>query len=413
MLWLIVPPIAALMPVRPGTLWGDLLVELRRLASWIAPSSPLSLLVDWSWFSGVPDLAGPLSDRLRTMLAIQAAVFAFGLFGSVVGLRLREPHPTAWDPHRGYRPPVGDDPIYWREYELPRRGSRLPVAVILARQLLIIIRTLLLLTFQAVFLAVAVAIPIGLVIASGYYSYFAFREWWGFDPYPPGIGGSPRDQLNFFLRVVTSMLGLMPMLFAGGVADRIMVERNKKTWEPLLTTPLTGPEILRSKMRVSARITWSAIRWLIPLWLLGLACGGLHPLGALLAATGLAAGTWLNLAIGVRVAIRPGATTRSLNYVSVLWVLAMLPIGGLTIVAPLCSARDLDALRAIDPDLPWRAVAVLLAVALAMAGLAWSLIRRCFRRFDEWVGRPHHASEPLSEPVFRSTAADSAGILCR
>jgi hypothetical protein len=149
------------------------------------------------------------------------------------------------------------------------------------------------------------------------------------------------------------------------------------------------------------------------LWLLGIVCGGLHPLGALVAAAGLAAGTWLNLAIGVRVAIRPGATTRSVNYVAVLWVLAMFPIGGLTIIAPLCSARDLEALRAIDPNLPWRATAVLLAVALAMAALAWSLIRRCFRRFDEWVDRPHRASGTSSGPVFRSTAADSAGILCR
>ena len=74
---------------------------------------------------------------------------------------------------------------------------------------------------------------------------------------------------------------------------------------------------------------------------------------------------------------------------------------------------DLDALRAINPNLPWRAIAVLLAVALAMAALAWSLIRRCFRRFDEWVGRPHRTSATFNEPVFRSTAADSAGILCR
>src|SRR5690242_9680678 len=67
MFWLVVLPLIARMPARSGTIWGDLLVELRRLASWIAPSSPLSLLFDWSWFSGGPDLAGPLSDRLRTM----------------------------------------------------------------------------------------------------------------------------------------------------------------------------------------------------------------------------------------------------------------------------------------------------------------------------------------------------------
>ncbi len=82
------------------------------------------------------------------------------------------------------------------------------------------------------------------------------------------------DQLDLFIRAVTFVLGMLPMIFAGAVADRIMVERSKKTWESLLTTPLTGAEILSSKMRVAARYIWTAARGLIPLWLLGIVCGG-------------------------------------------------------------------------------------------------------------------------------------------
>ena len=59
-MWLGGIPFITLLPVRSGTLWGDLLVELRRLASWIAPSSPVSLLTDSSWFSRAG--SGALSD---------------------------------------------------------------------------------------------------------------------------------------------------------------------------------------------------------------------------------------------------------------------------------------------------------------------------------------------------------------
>ncbi len=130
MMWLVGFPVFALLPVRSGTLWGDLLVEIRRLASWIAPSSPLSLLTDQSWLTGPASASDTLPPRLSTMLAMQAAVIVLAMTGAVAGLRLREPHPRNWDLHRGYRPPVSDDPIFWREYVLPWRGSRLPMVVI-------------------------------------------------------------------------------------------------------------------------------------------------------------------------------------------------------------------------------------------------------------------------------------------
>ena len=171
-----------------------------------------------------------------------------------------------------------------------------------------------------------------------------------------------------------------------------MIERSKKTWEPLLTTPLTGSEILSSKSRVAARYIWAAARWLIPLWLLGIACGALHPLGALAAAASLAAGIWLGLAMGVRAAIRPGATTRSVNTAAAIWSLTMMVVGGLTVIAPLCSGRDLDRLRAGDARLPGLLAFVVVAAAHRDGRPGPVVTRRCFDRFDEWSGRPHRAA---------------------
>jgi ABC-type Na+ efflux pump permease subunit len=410
MIWLGLP-LAGLIPVRSGTLVGDILVELRQLAVWVAPSSPLSLLTDPSWCSGPGSIAGPLRDRLATMMALQAALIALAMAGAVAGLRLREPHPTSWDPHRGYRPPVGDDPIFWREYDLPRRGSRRPTVIVLAHRLLIVIRALLLLALQAVFLVAAMAIALGLVLGTGWFAYFAFREYWGIDP-PPAWAAGPRDHFNGFIRTVSAFLGLAAMVGAITVIDRIMIERHKKTWESLLTTPLTGREILTSKIRAITRSLWLAARWLVPLWLLGIVCGAVHPLGAALGAAGLAAGTGLNLALGIRIALRPGATTQSVASSTVLWTPALVAIGLVTVVVPLCSPRELDGLRSHDARLPWLLAAGLVAASLAMAALAWFLIRHCFERFDEWAGRPHRPLGPASRagpgPVDRGAAVAEA-----
>ena len=110
------------------------------------------------------------------MLVLQSDVIVLALGGAVACLRLREPHPNWWDPHRGYRPPVGDDPIFWREYVLPMRGSRLPVTVMLARRLLVLLRLVLVLAIQLILVALAVAVPIGLFLGAGWFGYLALRE---------------------------------------------------------------------------------------------------------------------------------------------------------------------------------------------------------------------------------------------
>ena len=48
--WLLVPPVVSMFPIPSGSFWGDLLIEIRQACSFVAPSSPVSLLTDRAWF---------------------------------------------------------------------------------------------------------------------------------------------------------------------------------------------------------------------------------------------------------------------------------------------------------------------------------------------------------------------------
>jgi hypothetical protein len=280
----------------------------------------------------------------------------------------------------------------------------------MARRLLVVLRTLLLLALQAALIVAVGAVLIGVVVAAAWYGYFAFREAWGFDASPAGPFAA-RDQLSGFVLFMTFMLGAMPMVGAAAVSTQITLERDKQTWEPLLMTLLSGPEILSSKRRVVARALWVAQRWMAPLWLLGIGCGAVHPLGAVLAAVGLVAGTRLGLALGLRAAIRPGATTRSANTTFAAWYLATLLVGGFTVVGPLIPPRAFEGV----PWVPRLGAIALAAVAVAMVVWERLLTRRCFERFDEWVGRPHRsgAVEPGRGDSAEPDAEAAVGSMAR
>ena len=98
--------------------------------------------------------------------------------------------------------------------------------------------------------ALVVAVPIAMLVSVGWFGSLAFRELWEQRSY---AGGSyqDRDRFNLCVRAVTracwacSLSCHMPAL----VAARFTTERDKKTWESLLMTSLTGAEILAAKTR--------------------------------------------------------------------------------------------------------------------------------------------------------------------
>lgn len=172
--WLILPPILSIMPIRTTNLWGTLLAEFKTLCALIAPSSPLSLVTDPSWYLRPGSVN--LQARVALMIGLQALFGLLALGFTVSRLKARETNPNWIDPTQGYRPPCNDDPIYWREHELPLRQGSEPLIVIRLRYVLIIIKAILINVLILLVTLLALAIPIGLTVATMYYGVAAFKE---------------------------------------------------------------------------------------------------------------------------------------------------------------------------------------------------------------------------------------------
>jgi hypothetical protein len=410
-LWFFGFPILSRIPARGGALWSDLLVEIRRLASWIALSSPLSILTDQSWLARAS--LNALSNKLLLMVVLQLVLIVLALWGAVASLRLREPHPRSWDAHGGYRPPVSDDPIFWREYVLPWRGSRVPAVVLHMRYMWITIRAIIVMLLQLAVYALSIVVPLAMLISVGWFGGLAFEELWTQRSFTGGIYQA-RDRFNLCIRAVTAMLGVIPLMsLPSFVTARFTSERDAKTWESLLMTSLTGPEIISAKTRATARGFWSVYRWLVPLWVLGVACGSVHPVGAVLAGAGLPVLAGAGLALGTWAGIRPGSTTRAATSASSFWSLGLMIVGGLVVIAPLCSVREFAIFWSWDGRLRWPIVVMVPALLVSVGFFARSLSRRCAENFDVCVGRPHRdpamARTPKNGPAEMGVRASSSG----
>jgi hypothetical protein len=384
--WLIGPPVMTVIPVTSGSLWGELLAELKSLCSLVAPSSPVSLLTDPGWYYHRPG-ALDLQGRVALMVGLQT-LFGLAALGLAAGrLKAREKNPNWADPTRGYRPPCGDDPIFWREYELPMRRGSGSAIFMLVRYVWILIRSVLISLLTLLAVLVSLAIPLGLLIATIYYGSAAFRELWdhGYGPNGPFVA---RTHFNLLIRSATGLLGLLPSLgVASLVSARITTERDKKTWDAFLTTPLESEEILRSKARVSLTGLGQTAKALPILWAIGLACGVVTLPGLALAAVDLLMVAWANVALGLYLGLRPGTTVEASNRAG-WWLLGLMLSHTPMLAAALASPRELATFATWDLRIRVGLVLVGLAVPVLTGAVAWSWTRRVRERFDEWVGRP-------------------------
>jgi ABC-type Na+ efflux pump permease subunit len=214
------------------------------------------------------------------------------------------------------KPAVGDDPILWREMQTSR-ASLLSSAVALLIYPVIYCA----LGYGTLFYARHACVE---VWRHGYSSGItsAERPEWNIFVrfFMPGYGvAEPADvartELNLFLRSVTVPLVFLIWVVAAGMSSEgITSERSRETWNSLIATPLVAREILRSKMLAAL---WR-MRWLLAtplgLWTIGLAAGGLHPIGFVASVLTLAALTWFMLTFGVFCSLRtpdPAAVTAS------------------------------------------------------------------------------------------------------
>ena len=383
--WLLGPPIVTIMPVTTGSLWGDLLVELKRLCTLVAPSSPLSLLTDPGWYYRTNAIS--LEGRVALMIGLQALFGLLAVGFAADSLKAREKNPNWMDPTRGHRPTCGDDPIFWREFDLPMRQGSGSLFVIRLRYVWILVRAVLLSALTLAVVLLSLAVPIGLLVATIYYGQAAFHELLEY-----GYGGNgafvDRARFNMLIRAGTGLLAFLPALFAASlIAARITTERDKKTWDAFLTTPLTGAEILRSKARVAV----SGIRqsaWPLPfLWAIGLAFGVVTLTGIVLAAIDLVLAIWASVALGLYLGMRPGTATAVSNRASLV-TLAFFAFHTPLLAAALASPPELAIFASLDVRLRWGLALAALAVPILTGLFALVLTKRTLARFDEWVGRP-------------------------
>ena len=196
------------------------------------------------------------------------------------------------------RPPVGADPMMWKERHTSRAGgvARLLMSTgALAGFVLIGC-----VTFDAIQRA------LGEIRA----------DWW------EDVGRSTgRGEFNLVLRGLTALIGFVWLLgtavtAAGGVAG----EREEDTWLSLTATPLTGWEILRAKM-VGAVLRFRSLAWTLAiLWGLGLATGSIHPAGVLLDVAVLGSALACVAALGTYHSLRSASVLKALS-ATVLWLL--------------------------------------------------------------------------------------------
>lgn len=123
------------------------------------------------------------------------------------------------------------------------------------------------------------------------------------------------EELNAWVRTCTCIIGSLTLLAVGiRAAGAISSEREKQTYDSLMTTPLDSDEILVGKWLgsvFSVRLSWL---WLGSVWLLGLIMGALHP-----GAIPMLIGAWLVYAavialIGLAFSINCRSTQRATIY---------------------------------------------------------------------------------------------------
>ncbi len=203
-------------------------------------------------------------------VSLPRSLSAYSIFHGVVALAsvltasimlrrtsLGEPRPRR-EKSAAQRPPVGDRAMVWKEV-YAERGA--------ASQWYILVPVILLIGGTISYLLWAVWVYSAYKNGSGYDGQSFWTQW--------------REEWNAWVRTVGTILACL-MLF--GVAIRaaysIRVERDRESFDSLLTSPLSSEEILYGKWLGSILSVRLMMGLLALVWGLGLLTGGLHILAA-------------------------------------------------------------------------------------------------------------------------------------
>ena len=319
------PPATPLSLVTPATLAGW---TGRGLIAWLLETltliRPSGLTAGWTG-------PGALTVALGRMIGWQVACAVVFLFWAAWRLRpvtrgladapRRKAVLGSQRRHSHARPPCGDDPMLWKE-RISR--DRVPAQVGLWFGLLGF-GLLTLFTHERFIRDYRRALDEFFV-----YGYSSRPHHWDF---------FARDRFLSDL-LLYSVLFYIAALLAVAVksATGVTTERAAGTWDGVLSTLLEPAEIVRGKVLGSISGQRSLLSLVLAPWLFGLALGALHPIGLLLAITGLAVFLCFASLLGTLFSLRSKSSARAL--VRTLVVLLMLNLGTV-LVGILLGSREL------------------------------------------------------------------------
>jgi hypothetical protein len=432
MTWQCAPALIVLLLPR---LWPALARFVAPVVVTVLDSTPIGVALSLAGQVG----RGPLVECVLRMIALQmAAAVVFFLWAIV---RLRPASRAAYDAdarsasrrllRRRWlpRPRCGDDPVLWHELYPGQFKSR---ATIWVDRLVTALWVGALLYGLSWFARPAFAelfergygagIRPSAAIEVNPIARFILSMSTGLagDPAP----GEARLELNFVLRLLTGAFHAFYVLYvAGAAAQSVATERERNTWLGLISTPLTGWEILRAKLLGAVWRTRGVPFLLFTFWIIGLLAGALHPVGFLAGIMVLGVSCWSFAALGVSVSLssadRAQASAKILGPTMIYLSLGVLPFFTIAFILP-ATASVLPA-SVTTPFLAWLCVlsyedvgALLTSGSVAhfaAAGLldvtrarlvlligvisllvhavgAYFLLRSALRTFDATVGRP-------------------------
>ncbi len=395
--------------------WNRLIEWFERIGEFVTRSSPFSLLFDLPSLITSRSLDA-LTSRFFLTLGLQAALFLVVLkltIDALQPLRSRTAVDRRVDPAPEKRPEVGDDPIFWRERTMPARKSGLRAYGILIKQAIalaaLIATTLLHLIkylFKLSFIIIVFIFMGGLVFLFFRTAYSAGMEFWsnGFASTGPF---QARQIFNFVARYVVCIFGfaILGTVIRPGMIVR--EEKNKQTWIPFLSTPLTGEEIISSKIKAVNPFLHGIVIVLSIAVVTATICGSVDPIAALWVIFDL----WMAARAGVRIGIwqaiksepKPGSNPQAGSGAASLFIAAHILIS----VIITCSRNDINYMWNSYPTIATIAAAIALAAPISSEAIRRFVDRDLIENFDVWGDRPRRNSIKRSVDLSASVSIDS------
>lgn len=173
------------------------------------------------------------------------------------------------------RPPIGDDPTFWKEWYGTGPLDRPAV--------------------RWAFLAFCLLLLSPQLETAGN-ALLEWRDSWRVALAPERW----RTELNESLRHLQETLYLLGFVGVAAIAaTSVTGERERGTWTSLATTLVTGREVARAKLIGALGSLRALAIPMLLVWGLGLMTGSVHPLGVVAASAGLAIFLWYAAAVGV------------------------------------------------------------------------------------------------------------------